>query len=188
MKINVINVGNQDIWHAIVLGLDVLTVIIMAMLWQIAQTKSHHLAHQQGTGKGLPNTQCHDRSLYQSNQQDRHHHYDSSYRSNHKILTIVIIGTGVGTAGQDPTPTATDIGVTVTMTQEEAILGLTTTPHAAVHLTTEAPTHIATDETPHTVDPHPLEASPETTADQGQAHYTNATTEHQQDPLTASDG
>ena len=53
MKINVINVKNWDIWHAIALRLDVLTVIIMAMSWQIAQTKSHNQAHQQGTGKIL---------------------------------------------------------------------------------------------------------------------------------------
>ena len=71
------------------------------------------------------------------------------------------------------------------MTQEEAVLALTITPHATVHLATEAPTHIATDGTPHTVDPHPLEASPESAADQGHVHHTNATTEHQQDPLTA---
>ena len=73
-----------------------------------------------------------------------------------KILTIMIIGTGIGTVGQDPTPTAIDIGVTVAMTQEEAILGLTTAPHTVVHLTSEAPTHITTDKTPHTVDPHPI--------------------------------
>ena len=105
-----------------------------------------------------------------------------------QILTIMIIGTGIGTVGQDPTPTAIDIGVTVKMTQEEAIQGLTTAPHAAVHLATEAPTHITTDETLHTVDPHPIEVSPEIAADQGQAHHINTTTEHQQDHLTAPDG
>ena len=51
-----------------------------------------------------------------------------------------------------------------------------------------------TDKTPHTVDlhpivdPHPIEVPPETTADQGQVHHTNGTTEHQQDLLMAPDG
>ena len=105
-----------------------------------------------------------------------------------QILTIMIVGTGIGTLGQDPAPTAIDIEVTAAMTQEEAILGLTTTPHATAHLTTEAPTHITTDETPLTVDPHPIEVSPETTADPGQALHTNTTIEHQPDLLTTPDG
>ena len=74
------------------------------------------------------------------------------------------------------------------MTQGEAVLGLTTIPHAAVHHATEVPAHIARDETPCTVDPHPIEVSPEITVDQDQVHHINATTKHQQDPLTAPDG
>ena len=54
MKINVINIKNQDMWHDIALALDLLTVIIMAMSQQIVQTKSHHQAHQQGTEITVP--------------------------------------------------------------------------------------------------------------------------------------
>ena len=73
--------------------------------------------------------------------------------------------TGVCIAGNNPAPTATDTGVTVAMTQEEVVLGLTTAPHAAVHHATEVSAHITTDETPCTVDPHPIEVSLETAVD-----------------------
>ena len=134
MKINVINVKNWDTWHTFALVLDVLTAIIMAMLQQIAQTKSYHQAHQQDTEIAI---------LTQDNVIN--HHLGITIR----IDTItVIIGTGIGLAGPDPAHTATDTGVTVTMTQEEVIPGTITDPHIAAHHITEAPAHTATDETP----------------------------------------
>ena len=188
MKINVINVKNQDIWHAIGLRLDVMTVIIMAMSQQIAQTKSYHQAQQQGTGKTLLiQDDVINHSLRVTTKIDTiimNHHPGVTTA----IATIMIIGTGVGIAGPDPTHTAIDTGVTVTMTQEEVILGPITDPHTAVHHITELPAHIAIDKTPCTVDPHPIEVSPETTVDPDQVHHRNSTTEHQQDLLTAPDG
>ena len=59
------------------------------------------------------------------------------------------------------------------MTQDEAILDLTTTPHAAVYLTTEAP--ITTDVTHHTVGLPLIEVSLEVIADQGHTHPINTT-------------
>ena len=186
MKINVINVRNWDIWHAIVLRLDVLTVIIMAMLWQIVQTKSHHLAHQQGTGKRLQiQDTIIDHFLGVITRIDTIIMIDLP-RVAIAIVTLMIIGTGVGITGQYSIPTATDTGETVAMTQGEAILGLPTVPDTAVH-GMEVPAHITTDKTPCTVDPHPIEVSPETAVHQGQVHHTNTTTEHQQDLLTALD-
>ena len=113
MKINVINVTNQDTWHTIALIYDFLTVIIMVMLQWIAQTKSHHQAHQQDTEITI---------LTQGNVINHH------LRITIEIDTItMIIGTDIGSAGPDPAHTATDTGVTVAMTQEEVVQVLSPT-------------------------------------------------------------
>ena len=91
--------------HGMLLPSDkmVLTVIIMAMLQQIAQTKSHHQAHQQDTWITL------------IIQDDMINHYlrvtteiDTIIMNHHLRVTIMIaiimtIGTCIGIPGTDPT-------------------------------------------------------------------------------------
>ena len=143
----------------------------MAMLQQIAKTKSHHQAYQQDTEITI---------LTQDNMTGAH-----------LGLTIMIgtitmtIKTGIGSAGPDPVHTAIDTGVTVTVTHEEVTLGPITDPHATVHHITEIQAHTVTDKTPHTADPHHAEVLPETTVDPDHTHHTNTTTKHQQDCLLA---
>ena len=95
------------------------------------------------------------------------------------------IETGTGLAGPDPIPITTDIGATVTVTHEEVTLDPFTDPHTTAHHATEAQAHIITNKTPHTVDPHHAEVSPETTVGLDLIHHTNITTKHQQDHLPA---
>ena len=71
------------------------------------------------------------------------------------------------------------------MTHEEVILGLITNPYATAHHITEAQAHTATDETPHTADPHHTEVFLGIAVDPDHVHDTNTTTKHQQDHLTA---
>ena len=74
----------------------------MAMLQQIAQTKSHHQAHQQDTE--IP-------TLTQDDVIDPH------LGITIKIGTITVtIETGIGLAGPDPIHAVIDTGVTVAMT------------------------------------------------------------------------
>ena len=133
----------------------------MAMLQQIAQTKSHHQTGQQDTEITI---------LTQNNVIDPH-----------LGITIAIgtipmtIKTGIGLAGPDPIHTATDTGVTVTVTHEEAALDPITNPPTTVHHVTEAQAHTITDETPHTADPYHAEVFPETTVDPDHIHHTNTT-------------
>ena len=100
----------------------------------------------------------------------------------------MIIGTDTGLTGQDPTPTIIDTGVTVTVTHEEVTPGHITDPHTTAHHTTETQVHIATDETPHTEDPHHTEVCPGIAVDPDLAHHTNTTTKHHQNHLTAPTG
>ena len=144
--------------------------MIMAMLQQIAQTKSHHQAYQQVTEITI---------LTQDAAIDPH------LGITIKIGTITVtIETGIGLAGQDPIHAVTDTGVTVAMTHKEVVLGPVTNPHAAAHHITEAQAHTATARTPHTADPcHAV--FPGITVDPDHIHDTNTTTKHQQDCLTA---
>ena len=114
-------------------------MMIMAMLQQTAQTKSHHQAYQQDTEIT---------TLMQDNVIDPH------LRITIEIGTsIVTFETGIGLAGPDPIHAVTDTEVTVAMTPKEVILGPITDPHATAHHITEAQAHTATKETPHTADP-----------------------------------
>ena len=146
--------------------------MIMATLQQIAQTKYHHQAYLQDTAITI---------LTQDDVTDPH-----------LIITIKIgtvtmtIETGIGLAGPDPIHKVIDTGVTVAMTHEEVILGPITDPHATAHHVTEAQAHTATDETPHTVDPHHAEFFPGIAVDPDHVHHTNTTNKHQQDHLTAA--
>ena len=92
---------------------------------------------------------------------------------------------GTGLAGPNPIPITTDIGVTMAVTHEEVTLDPITEPHTAAYHATEGQAHIVTNETPHTVDPHHAEVSPETTVGLDHIHHTNITTKHQQDHLPA---
>ena len=109
----------------------------------------------------------------------------------HLRITIMIgtitvtIKTGIGLAGPDPIHAAIDTGVTVTVTHEEVTLGSITDPHTTAHHVTEAQAHTATNETSHTADPHHAEVFPEIAVYPYHVHYTNTTTKHQQDCLTA---
>ena len=100
------------------------------------------------------------------------------------IITVTI-KTGTGLAGPNPIPITTDTGVAVTVTHKEVALDPITNPHATAHDATEDQTHIVTNETPHTADPHHAEVSPETTVDLDHIHHKNTTTKHQQDHLPA---
>ena len=141
----------------------------MAMLQQIAQTKSHHQVYQQDTEIII---------LTQYDMIDPH------LGITIMIGTITItIKTGIGLAGPDPIHTAIDTGVTVAVTHKEVTLSLITDPHATVHHITEAQAHTITDEIPHTADPHHAEVFPETAVDPDHVHHTNTTTKHQQDHL-----
>ena len=112
----------------------------MAMLQQIAQTKSHHQAYQQDTEIKIPT--------------------QNNMIAPHLGITIAIgtitmtIETGIGLAGPDPIHTAIDTEVTVTVTHKEVTLGPITDPPTTVHHVTEAHAHTITNETPHTTDPH----------------------------------
>ena len=115
----------------------------MAMLQQIAQTKSHHQAYQQDT------------EITILTQDDM--------ISPHLGITIAIgtitmtIKTGIGLAGPGPIHVAIDTGVTVAVTHEEVALGPITNPHTTSHHITEAQAHTTTNKTPHTADPHHAE-------------------------------
>ena len=133
----------------------------MAMLQQIAQTKSHHQAYQQDTEITI---------LTQDDVIGPH------LRISITIGTITMtIKTGTGLAGPDPIHTAIDTGVTVAVTHKEVALGPITDPHATANHITEAQAHTATN------DPHHAEVFPETAVDPDHVHHTNTTTKHQQD-------
>ena len=118
----------------------------MAMLQQIAQTKSHHQVHQQGTEITV---------LTQDNVIDPH------LAITIKIGTItMIIGTDIGLAGWDPIPTVIDTGVTVEVTHKGVASDHITDPHTAAQCITEMQAHITTNETLHTEDPHNTEVFP----------------------------
>ena len=137
------------------------------MSQQIAQTKSHHQVHQQGTEITV---------LTQNNAIDPH-------------LTITIeignITMIISLAGQDPISTVIATGVTVKVTHKGVIPGPITDPHTTAHHTTETQVHTATTKTLHTKDPHHTEVFPGITVDPDHMHHTNTTTKHHQNHLTA---
>ena len=143
----------------------------MAMLQQIAQTKSCHQAYQQDTEITI---------LTQNNVIAPH------LRITIMIGTITMtIKIGIALAGPDLLHAAIDTEVTVTVTHKEVTLGAITDPPTTVHHVTEAQAHTVTHKTPHTTDPHHAEVSPETAVDPDNIHHTNTTTKHQQHCLPA---
>ena len=142
----------------------------MAMSQQIAQTKSHHQAHQQGT------------EIIVVTQDDV---IDPHLEITIELGTITVtIRTDICLAGRDPIPAVIATRVPVELPYE-VILGPIIEPHTAAHHTTEAQVHTATDETLHTEDPHHIEVFPGIRADPDHMHHTNTTTKHHQNYLTA---
>ena len=143
----------------------------IAMSQQIAQTKSHHQVHWQGTEITV---------LTQDDAIDPH------LAITIKIGTItMIIRTDIGLAGWDPIPTVIATGVTVEATHEGVVLGPITDPHTAAHHATETQVHTTTNETLHTEDPHHTEVFPRIEVYPDHVHHTNATAKHHQNHLTA---
>ena len=143
--------------------------MIMAMLQQISPTKFCPQTYQHSTETTTPENVI-----------------DPHLRITIMIdITTMTIEIGTGSADLNPTPIIPDIGVTVTVTLTEVTLDPITNPHAKAHHVMEAQAHTATDETPHTTDPHHTGVSPETTVDLGYTHHTNTITKHQQDHLPA---
>ena len=103
-----------------------LIVMNMAMLQQIAQTKSHCQVHLQGTDIPI---------LTQKVMIDPH--------------LAIIIETDIDLTGQDPIPTVIDTGVTVRVIHEEVTPGHITDAHTEAHHATGTQAHIAIDETLH---------------------------------------
>ena len=88
--------------------------MVMAMLQQIAQTKSCHQAYQQDTRITI---------LTQDDVIDPHLRITTAIA----IITVTI-ETGIGLVGPDPIHAARDTAVTVTLTHEEVTLGPRTDP------------------------------------------------------------
>ena len=136
----------------------------MAMLQQIAPTKSHHQVHWQGTEIPV---------LTQDTMIDPH----LAISIEIGIITM-IIESDIGLAGQDPIPTVIDTGVTVKVTHKGVNPGHITDPHTAAHHATETQAHIPINETLHTEDPHHTEVSSGIIVDPDHVCHTNKTTKH----------
>ena len=120
--------------------------MIMAMLQQIAKTKSHYQAYQSDTETTI---------LTQDNM------INPTLKITIKIGTITVTTEiGIDLAGQDPIQAVIYTGVTVIVTHKEVTLGPITNPHATAHHITEAQAHTTTDKTPHTADSHHAEVFP----------------------------
>ena len=167
MMINVFNAKKLATQHAIALTSDALTVIIMGMLQDVAPTKSHLQAHQQGTG-----------TTTLVDMVDQHLRVIIT-----PYITTMTIGIDISSADLDLTPITLDIGVTVTVILAEVALDPFTDPHTIAHHATGAQAHTATAKTHHTADPHHAGVSPEMTADPEHAHPTNTITKPQKDHL-----
>ena len=139
----------------------------MSTLQQIAPTKFHPQAYQQGVEpKTLVDV------------------IDPHLRVTITIgITTVTIKIGTGPADLDIAPIILDIGVTVAVTLTEVALDLFTDPHATAHHAIEAPAHTITAKTHHTTDPHHAGVSPEITVDPEHTHPANTTTKPQTDHL-----
>ena len=128
----------------------------MDMLLQTALIKYHLQAHQHATEIPLPVGMI-----------DPHLGIIAT-----TDVPTVIIEIGTGSAIPDPTHTTLDTGVTAAMTPTgfapDHFIGL----YAIALHATEAQVHTATAMTHHITDPHPIEISPEMTAD---PNYTNPT-------------
>ena len=96
----------------------------MAMSQQIAQTKSHHQVHLQGTEMPI---------LMQDAAIDLH--------------LAMIIETDIDLTGQDPIPIVIDTGVIVGVIHEGVAPGHITDAHTEAHHATDTQAHIAIDET-----------------------------------------
>ena len=109
----------------------------MAMLQQIAQTKSHHQVHLQGTEIPI---------LMQDADIDLH--------------LAMIIETDIDLTGQDPTPAVIDTGVTVRVIHKGVAPGHITDAHTEAHNATDTQAHITIDKTLHIEDLHHTEVFP----------------------------
>ena len=138
---------------------------------EIAPTKSHHQAHQQGTEIPV---------LMQDTVIDPH----PTIPIEIGIITM-IIETDIGLAGQDPIPTVIDTGVTVEVTNKGVNPGHITNPHTTAHHATKIQVDITTDKTLHTENPHHTEVFPGIAVDPDHMHHTNTTAKHHQNCLTA---
>ena len=138
MMINVSNAKKLATWHAIAPTYDALTVIIMAMLQQIAPTKFQLQAYQQDAG-----TTTLEDVIDQ--------HLKVTVTPGITTMTIEI---GLSSADLNLATIILDIGVTVAVTLAGVTLDPFTDPHAAAHHATEARAHTATAKTHHTTDPH----------------------------------
>ena len=106
----------------------------MTISQQIAQTRSCHQVHLQGTEISI---------LMQDAVIDLH-------------LTMVI-ETDIDLTGQDPIPTVIDTGVPVRVIHEGVTPGHITDAHIEAHCTTGTQAHIDINETLHIEDPHHTE-------------------------------
>ena len=122
MLINVSNANKLATWHTIALTSDAMTVIIMGTLQQIALTKSHLQAHQEGAVTTTLVDMI-DQHLGVVITPD---------------ITIMSIGIGTGSVDLNLTPIILDIGVTVAVTLTEVALNPFTDPNATTHYATEA--------------------------------------------------
>ena len=106
--INVSNAKKLATWHTIALTSDALTKIITGKSQQIAPTKSHLQAHQQGAGTTTPVDMI----------------------DQHLIviitpgITTATIGIGTGSVDLNLTPIILDIGVTVIVILADVALDL----------------------------------------------------------------
>ena len=133
----------------------------IAMLQQVAQTKSHCQVHLQGTEIPV---------LTQDAAIDPH------LAMTIEIGTIAMtIKTHIDLAGQDPIPAVIDTGVTLKVIYEGVAPGHITDPHTAAHHSTETPVHITINKTLHIEDPHHTEVFPEIAVDPDHVHHTKTT-------------
>ena len=144
---------------------DVLTVMVMAMLQQIALTKFHPQAYQ-----------LDEETTTLEDMIDPHLGVTIMIG-----ITTVTIKIGTGSGDLDLTSIILDIGVTVTVNLMDVTPDPFTNPHATAHHATEAQSHTITDKTYHTTDPHHAGVSPEITVDPTHAHPTNTIIKPQQD-------
>ena len=146
----------------------------MAMLQQIAQTKSHHQVHLEGTEIPVP-TQ--DTTI------------DPCLAMTIEIDTIaMIIKTDIDLAGRNPIPTVIDTGVIVKEIHEGVAPGHITDPHTAAHHATESQVHIATNRILQIEDRHHTEVFTGIAVNPDHIHHTKSSAKHHQNCLTALTG
>ena len=166
---SVFNVRKLAIWDTIVPIQDALTVTNMDTLLQTALIKYHLQAHQHAT-EVTPLVGVTDPHL--------------GIIATPGIPTM-IIDIGTGSVIPDPAHTILDTEVTAAMPPAGVTPDHFTDLHVVAPHTTEAQVHTATAMTHHTADPHPIEISPEMTADLDHTNPTNNITNQHKDLLQA---